>query len=108
MPPVPEDSGRLAQLVERIVYTDDVGGSSPSSPTSLRCERRIKSGEGCRAVALWGEGGPSVRSYGSASLLGRQQRNEARRRKGRLVRRELLTGVIEHGSSHDPAVRKRH
>ncbi len=28
--------GRLAQLVERFVYTEDVGGSSPSSPTSLR------------------------------------------------------------------------
>jgi hypothetical protein len=25
--------GRLAQLVERLVYTEDVGGSSPSSPT---------------------------------------------------------------------------
>jgi hypothetical protein len=24
--------GRLAQLVERLVYTEDVGGSSPSSP----------------------------------------------------------------------------
>jgi hypothetical protein len=27
--------GRLAQLVERFVYTEDVGGSSPSSPTTL-------------------------------------------------------------------------
>ncbi len=26
--------GRLAQLEERLVYTEDVGGSSPSSPTS--------------------------------------------------------------------------
>jgi len=26
-------SGRLAQLVERFLYTEDVGGSSPSSPT---------------------------------------------------------------------------
>gem|GEM_PF-5275888 len=25
--------GRLAQLVERFVYTEDAGGSSPSSPT---------------------------------------------------------------------------
>lgn len=25
--------GRLAQLVERLVYTENVGGSSPSSPT---------------------------------------------------------------------------
>ena len=31
--------GRLAQLVERFVYTEDVGGSSPSSPTiiSMQC-----------------------------------------------------------------------
>tara|TARA_R110002110_G_scaffold164897_3_gene365114 strand:+ start:492 stop:725 length:234 start_codon:yes stop_codon:yes gene_type:complete len=27
--------GRLAQLVERFVYTEDVGGSSPSSPTII-------------------------------------------------------------------------
>jgi hypothetical protein len=26
-------SGRLAQLVEHLVYTEGVGGSSPSSPT---------------------------------------------------------------------------
>ena len=31
----PPRSGRLAQLVERFVYTEDVGGSSPSSPTIL-------------------------------------------------------------------------
>ena len=30
----PARRGRLAQLVERFVYTEDVGGSSPSSPTS--------------------------------------------------------------------------
>ena len=29
----PARYGRLAQLVERFVYTEDVGGSSPSSPT---------------------------------------------------------------------------
>src|SRR5580704_11257849 len=28
--------GRLAQLVEHLVYTERVGGSSPSPPTSLR------------------------------------------------------------------------
>ncbi len=26
--------GRLAQLVERLVYTENVGGSSPSAPIS--------------------------------------------------------------------------
>ena len=29
----PATVGRLAQLVERLVYTENVGGSSPSSPT---------------------------------------------------------------------------
>src|SRR6185295_10989788 len=37
---MPRGNGRLAQLVERIVYTDDVGGSSPSSPTTLRLRLR--------------------------------------------------------------------
>jgi hypothetical protein len=27
--------GRLAQLVERLLYTQNVGGSNPSPPTSL-------------------------------------------------------------------------
>jgi hypothetical protein len=31
----PVKSGRLAQLVERLVYTEDVGSSSLSSPTIL-------------------------------------------------------------------------
>ena len=35
-------SGRLAQLVEHLVYTERVGGSSPSSPTTplWQCDRR--------------------------------------------------------------------
>ena len=32
-PAIRQTRGRLAQLVERFVYTEDVGGSSPSSPT---------------------------------------------------------------------------
>jgi hypothetical protein len=32
-------AGRLAQLVERLLYTQDVGGSSPSPPTSFRAGR---------------------------------------------------------------------
>jgi hypothetical protein len=31
--------GRLAQLVEHLVYTERVGGSSPSSPTSFKRKR---------------------------------------------------------------------
>ena len=30
-----EDSGRLAQRLERLPYTQDAGGSNPSSPTTL-------------------------------------------------------------------------
>ena len=30
--------GRLAQLVERLLYTQDVGGSIPSPPTTLHSE----------------------------------------------------------------------
>jgi hypothetical protein len=29
------DRGRLAQLVEHLVYTERVGGSSPSPPTTI-------------------------------------------------------------------------
>ena len=36
--------GRLAQLVERLLYTQDVGGSSPSPPTSLRSLRELRLG----------------------------------------------------------------
>ena len=31
----PRYDGRLAQLVERFVYTEDVGGSNPSPPTNV-------------------------------------------------------------------------
>ena len=37
-------SGRLAQLVEHLVYTENVGGSSPSPPTKLQCARCANSG----------------------------------------------------------------
>lgn len=38
----PTRIGRLAQLVERFVYTEDVGGSSPSSPTIASKDVRIR------------------------------------------------------------------
>jgi hypothetical protein len=47
--------GRLAQLVERLLYTQDVGGSSPSLPTSLctfgATARQASECEGCSAGA---------------------------------------------------------
>ncbi len=40
-PKRPPRSGRLAQLVERFVYTEDVGSSSLSSPTILHFRRSL-------------------------------------------------------------------
>ena len=50
-------TGRLAQLVEHFVYTEGVGGSNPSPPTSLRS----RSEEGCRAEARRAKAGHSFR-----------------------------------------------
>ena len=41
--PVTGLSGRLAQLAERLLYTQDVGGSIPSPPTSL-CTKASRGG----------------------------------------------------------------
>src|ERR1043165_9242899 len=38
-------TGRLAQLEEHIVYTDGVGGSNPSPPTSLRSRDELRLGK---------------------------------------------------------------
>ncbi len=34
--------GRLAQLAERLVYTEKVGGSNPSSPSNVFKELRTR------------------------------------------------------------------
>jgi hypothetical protein len=49
-------SGRLAQLVERHVYTVDVGGSNPSPPTTQVHKERF------------GEVGPSLYPFGMKPL----------------------------------------
>jgi hypothetical protein len=54
--------GAIAQLGERVVRNDEVGGSIPPGSTSLRWLRLLRLGkpyrsEGCLAVALLGEGG---------------------------------------------------
>ena len=36
MPEINLGAGRLAQLVERLLYTQNVGGSSPSPPTTKK------------------------------------------------------------------------
>ncbi len=62
------ENGRLAQLVERLLYTQDVGGSSPSPPTTVSerrprgrrflserrrmAVRRVHAGQGCRPRAI--------------------------------------------------------
>jgi hypothetical protein len=35
-------TGRLAQLVERLPYTQNVGGSSPSAPTRFLCNTTMQ------------------------------------------------------------------
>ena len=49
--------GRLAQLVEHLVYTEEVGGSIPSSPTIW----------GCSSVGL--ERLPVTQEVASSSLV---------------------------------------
>ena len=54
--------GAIAQLGERVVRNDEVGGSIPPGSTSLRRLRLLRLGkpyrsEGCLAAALLGEGG---------------------------------------------------
>ena len=44
--------GRLAQLVEHLVYTERVGGSSPSPPTSFRLVEAVSARCGVRPLAV--------------------------------------------------------
>src|SRR5580692_2580576 len=55
-------SGAIAQLGERVVRNDEVGGSIPPGSTSLRRLRLLRLGkpylsEGCRVVARRGDDG---------------------------------------------------
>src|SRR5215510_11225685 len=89
-------AGRLAQLVEHLVYTEGVGGSSPSSPTILRSrsERRLP------RRSPKGEAGRSPRA--TARQAGAERRREAsegscagarRVKAGRKLRLTLPGGV---------------
>ena len=42
-----EDSGSLAQLVEHLSYKQDVGGSSPSGPTSFKTQDLVRGTAWC-------------------------------------------------------------
>src|SRR3954463_1954744 len=55
-------NGAIAQLGERVVRNDEVGGSIPPGSTSLRRLRLLRLGkpyrsEGCRVVAPWAKTG---------------------------------------------------
>src|SRR5471030_1109760 len=54
-------SGRLAQLVEHLLYTEGVGGSNPSSPTTLFKSERVVI---VRRIEDW-----AISSVGRASPL---------------------------------------
>lgn len=45
--------GRLAQLVERLLYTERVGGSSPSPPTSICDDLRCAEGLDLRCFSRY-------------------------------------------------------
>src|ERR1700722_7166550 len=67
--------GAIAQLGERVVRNDEVGGSIPPGSTSLRRLRLLRLGkpprsEGCRVEAHLGEDGP-VKTHFPVNLGGR-------------------------------------
>lgn len=53
---MPRAGGRLAQSVERFVYTEDVGGSNPSPPTIKTDHSEdasdVPGGPGCRRLPV--------------------------------------------------------
>ncbi len=50
---LPQTDGRLAQLEEHLVYTEGVGGSSPSSPTNTQiCMPGLPGAAPCYPAAL--------------------------------------------------------
>jgi hypothetical protein len=58
--------GRLAQLVERLLYTQNVGGSNPSPPTSLRKRSAAKAGQSL--AAAWRAATPDFKKKSPAAV----------------------------------------
>ena len=80
--------GRLAQLVERLLYTQKVGGSRPSPPTNLRSLRKL------RVAQLSGKGIESPRNrriglgiFSDRTISSRKLAKQNARRRGNLLRR---------------------
>src|ERR1700686_4966962 len=68
--------GAIAQLGERVVRNDEVGGSIPPGSTSLRRLRLLRLGkpprsEGCRVLAPLGEDGVETLPHLPVNLGGR-------------------------------------
>ena len=71
---VARQCGRLAQLVEHLVYTERVGGSSPSPPTSARFLRGVVAGAALALMATssaWADEGGDAMSFHLAPLASR-------------------------------------
>jgi hypothetical protein len=75
--------GRLAQLVEHIVYTDRVGGSSPSPPTIFKSLRDLK-----QHIVLLSKAQVSGVIAAAKKEVARQQSMSPRRRPLDEIRRE--------------------
>ena len=72
--PILGGPGRLAQLVEHLVYTEGVGGSSPSPPT-LPAEQKSQSGDFCSREPLkpdLGDAGPQIQESPSGNPASRR------------------------------------
>jgi hypothetical protein len=85
-------AGRLAQLAEHLVYTERVGGSSPSPPTIRRRLRRVAVGSILAVSAFFG---PAAALANSGSMTFRVQPLETGGCGARCPHVIVADGVIE-------------
>ena len=62
--------GRIAQLVERLPYKEDVGGSSPSAPTRFSLVRGLEGGSSGAALSFGPTFGPTSPQLGGWAAWG--------------------------------------